>query len=366
MLPMSEPPTRRDDPRRRPARPLIGSCILARPMQLPTGGTPLVCLRLQVRGIERTLRLKLESYNACGSIKDRTAQSLLHAVEADVDPSLGVIESTSGNLGVALAALCSARRLPFTAVVDPRTSELLVMRMRRLGAQVVVVDHPDHEGGYLLSRLKYVERELRRQPGLVWTDQYGNEANPNAHQHGTAAELWAQLSAATTVCIAVSTGGTLAGFQRFVASSGAPWRLRGVDVVGSVALGGTAGPRLLSGIGSSRPATFVPPGTADPVFVTPHEAVSACLWLLRTTGIDVGGSSGAAIAAALQQLRDDAGLLDVTCICPDGGDRYLSTLYCAEWRSRHGLRLVDVAAAVVPLGGTDLGGRYDLAARVSA
>jgi cysteine synthase len=308
---------------------------------LPTGHTPLVALCLLVDGIERMLRLKLESFNACGSIKDRTAHSLLDALGNRVDPALGVIESTSGNLGVAMAALCAARRLPFTAVVDPSTSAMLVMRMRRLGAHVVVIDEPDSVGCYLLSRLRYVKRELRRRPGLTWSDQYSSEANVRAHYHGTAAELWGQLPVPTTVCVAVSTGGTLAGFQRFVAQHRAPWRVVGVDVVGSVALGGPAGPRLLSGIGSSRRATLLEGDPDETAFVSSREAVSACLWLLDSTGIDVGGSSGAVIAAALRRLREDRDLVEVTCICPDGGDRYLSTVYSAQWRQRHGLAPVE-------------------------
>jgi cysteine synthase len=288
---------------------------------LPTGHTPLVALCLLVDGIERMLRLKLESFNACGSIKDRTAHSLLDALGNRVDPALGVIESTSGNLGVAMAALCAARRLPFTAVVDPSTSAMLVMRMRRLGAHVVVIDEPDSVGCYLLSRLRYVKRELRRRPGLTWSDQYSSEANVRAHYHGTAAELWGQLPVPTTVCVA--------------------GRVVGVDVVGSVALGGPAGPRLLSGIGSSRRATLLEGDPDETAFVSSREAVSACLWLLDSTGIDVGGSSGAVIAAALRRLREDRDLVEVTCICPDGGDRYLSTVYSAQWRQRHGLAPVE-------------------------
>jgi cysteine synthase A len=304
---------------------------------LPVGGTPIVELALGVNGIKRILKLKLESYNPCGSLKDRIAITLVNSVAHRVNQDIGIIESTSGNLGVAMAAVCNERGINFSAVVDPRTSPLLVERMRRLGARVKIIDEPDALGGYLLNRIRYVRSQLDAQPGLVWTNQYKSNANPRAHFESTAPELWRQLPGPATVLIPVSTGGTLAGFTRFARSRSLPWRLIGVDVTGSAALGTPAGERLLSGIGASQHSNFLDLGEVEAVHVTPADAISACVWLSNSAAIDVGGSSGAAIAAALRVLRDDAEREELVCICPDGGDRYLTTIYQANWREAHGV-----------------------------
>ncbi|OYP17764.1 hypothetical protein CFC35_27400 [Streptomyces sp. FBKL.4005] len=300
--------------------------------------TPVVRLGMEVAGTPRQLWLKLEGYNPYGSVKGRTALALWRDAADRVERGTGLVESTSGNLGLALAALAAAHRVPFTAVVDPRTSAALLYDIRALGARVVTVHTPDGAGGYLLNRLARVRALLREQPGLVWTDQYSNPASPAAHATGTAPELhWQTRGEPMSVLVAVSTGGTLAGFRRYAAESGAAWELVGVDAAGSAALGGPAGPRLLSGIGSSRPSAFLPDGHRPTVYVDPAEAVTVCLWLRATTEIGVGASSGAVVAAALRLFRADARRVSVACLCPDGADRYRDTVYSPLWRRAHGM-----------------------------
>lgn len=147
-----------------------------------SGRTPVVALDLEVAGARRRIWLKLESHNPHGSLKDRTAETLWESVQHRVCPMDGIIESTSGNLGVALAARCAKHGVPFMAVVEPRTSPASIEAMRRYGAQVTVIDRPDSRGGYLLNRLAYVREQIRVRPRLVWTNQYENDANPRAHR----------------------------------------------------------------------------------------------------------------------------------------------------------------------------------------
>ncbi|RDG35638.1 pyridoxal-phosphate dependent enzyme [Streptomyces corynorhini] len=300
--------------------------------------TPVVAVRLQVDGIPRTLWLKLEAYNLYGSIKGRTAVALWQDVAPRVDRHVGFIESSSGNLGLALAAIAAAHQVPFTAVVDPHISGFLLRRIRALGARVVSVDIPDSAGGYLLSRLAYVGDQLEREPGMVWTNQYRNPANPGAHARWTAPELHQQTAGAPmSVLVAVSTGGTLAGFRNYAAAAGAEWELVGVDVTGSAALGGVPGKRLLAGIGASRASTFLPDGHRPTVYVTAEEAVNACLWLDERTGLAVGPSSGALVAAALRLFHADPERTTMACLCPDGSDRYGDTVYSRGWRHGQGI-----------------------------
>ncbi|MBV9029400.1 MAG: pyridoxal-phosphate dependent enzyme [Pseudonocardiales bacterium] len=299
--------------------------------------TPVVALDLDVAGARRRIWLKLESHNPHGSLKDRTAETLWESVRDRVHPAEGVIESTSGNLGIALAARCADRGVPFTAVVDPRTSPASIAMMRRYGAQVAMVHRLDSRGGYLLSRLEYVREQIRARPNLVWSNQYENDANPRAHRERTAPELWGQIRRPATVMLAVSTGGTLAGFHQFAQRQGVPWTVVGVDVEGSLALSDEiSGKRVLTGIGSSQRSAFVRSGAAPLVIVSAHEAVAACLWVLDVADIALGGSSGALVAAALRWFRlnrhDDT---DIAVVCPDGGDRYLGTVYSAVWRKEN-------------------------------
>lgn len=306
------------------------------PQSAVPGRTPLVALDLDVAGSRRRIWLKLESHNPQGSLKDRTAAMLWDSVRHRVCRE-GVIESTSGNLGVALAARCALHGVPFMAVVEPRTSPASIETMRRYGAQVVVISRPDSQGGYLLNRLTHVREQVRLRPGLVWTNQYENDANPKAHREGTAPELWEQLRRPATVMLAVSTGGTLAGFRQFVQGQRIPWTVVGVDVEGSVALTDKRlGKRVLAGIGSSQRSAFVLSAAAPMVIVSATEAVSACLWTLDVAGIALGGSSGALMAAAMRWFQthpqDET---DIAVVCPDGGDRYLDTIYCPMWRKEN-------------------------------
>ncbi|WP_326598021.1 pyridoxal-phosphate dependent enzyme [Streptomyces sp. NBC_01803] len=317
----------------------------------PAPLTPVVTFQLSVDGLPGHLWLKLESHNAHGSVKDRTARALWRDVAERIDPDAGIIESTSGNLGVALAALAASHGVPFTAVMDPRSPASLVAAIRALRGHVITVDRPDGAGGYLLSRLAHIRERLAAQPRLVWPNQYANPANPRAHTQGTAPELRAQTHGRPArVLVAVSTGGTLAGFRDYLTAARPDWELIGVDITGSAALGGPPGPRVLSGIGASRPSAFLPGGYRQAVHVSPRDAVGACLWLADTTGITVGASSGALIAAALRMFRAGPGRTDIACLCPDGGDHYRETVYSPRWRRLNGITPTDIARGIHVVG----------------
>lgn len=309
--------------------------------------TPVVVVRLLVRGRPRELWLKLEGYGGHGSLKGRTAQALWADVADCTDPDAGLIESTSGNLGVALAAVAAANRIPFTAVMDPRSSASYVEFVRAYGARVVLIDTPDGAGGYLLNRLLYVEQRLREDPRLVWPNQYRNPAAPRVHCETTAPELWEQTGGRPmTVAVAVSTGGTLAGFRDFVRLQGPAWELVGVDVEGSAALGGPGGCRVLAGVGASRRSAFLPHGHHPARLIGPAPAVEACLWLSRIAGLAVGASTGVLVAAALQLFRESADRDAIACVCPDGAAGYRDTVYSRRWRADHGLHVAGLFQGV--------------------
>jgi 2,3-diaminopropionate biosynthesis protein SbnA len=311
------------------------------------GRTPIVQVVLTIAGRKRLVHLKLEGANPYGSLKDRTAASLLDDLEKRglLRPGSVVVESTSGNLGVALAAFARARGYRFLAVIDPKTTIENLARLRQLGARIDIVRTPDSQGGYLLSRLERVAELCASSERFVWPDQYTNPANPAAHEHGTGPELFEQLHGELdAVFVPVSTGGTLAGIARFLRRESPAARIVAVDAAGSVALGGRAGPRLLTGIGASRRSSFLTLDLYDQhVLVRDPEAFACCRALASAAGIGTGGSSGAALAACARLLAAQPELDRVACLCPDGGDTYASTIYDDHWLAHHGITL-DVSA----------------------
>jgi len=310
---------------------------------LPVGDTPIQRIRLLIDGRSRYAYLKLEGHNPGGSVKDRTAFGLLQSLETtgQLRPGGHLIESSSGNLAISLAMHARDRGYQFTAVVDPNVTAENICRLRALGAETRLVESPDEAGGYLLRRLECVREMLLEDPGLVWTNQYSNSANPEAHYRGTAPEIYRQMEhGVDAVFVAVSTGGTLAGIGRFFRETSPDTRIIAVDARGSAALGGSLGVRKLTGIGSGRRSEFATPELYDEVmYVEDREAFGICRSLDATTGMKIGGSSGAALAACARYLQAHDMVERAVCICADRGEHYTSTIFNNSWLGRNGLEI---------------------------
>jgi cysteine synthase A len=314
------------------------------------GRTPLVRLRLRVHRRWRDVWLKLEQFNPGGSVKDRTAYALVFdLVDRGILSFSGetVVESTSGNLGIGLALVCAELGYEFVAVTDPMASAYSIAMMSWLGARVERVDVPDENGMFLPGRIARVQEILASTPGAVWTNQYCNLANPRAHREQTGPELLRQAERPVAcVFVAVSTGGTLKGISQYMSLNAPRCRVVAVDLHGSRALGGPAGRRRLPGIGSTQPSEFLgdrPYAAAS--YVSDGEAIAACRALRSCIGLSVGGSSGAVLAAAARYLATEVSAEMVVCVCPDGGDRYETTLYDEAWLAEQDLQ-VDILAGV--------------------
>ena len=303
--------------------------------------TPIQSIGVRSGGRWHTVRLKLESANRWGSIKDRTALGLVASVADRLeDPAATLIESTSGNLGAATAAIARELNRRFIAVVDPNLSPAVAERITEAGAALDVVNTPDQQGSFLDARLARVAQLMERTPAAVWTDQYHNPANPLAHYTATAPELLSQVPGCDAVFVAVSTGGTLAGVSRYMRSHAPSVRLIAVDVTGSRVFGEPTGARLLTGIGASRPSAFLRPGDWDHlVIVEDAVAIAVCHRVRATTGISLGGSSGAVLGACVRYLDQAPDITVPVCVCPDGGAPYANTFYDTEWLKQ---RSVDI------------------------
>jgi 2,3-diaminopropionate biosynthesis protein SbnA len=299
------------------------------------GNTPMRTISLLVGGVWRRVSLKLEGCNPAGSSKDRTAQALIANLKRRglLKHSSIVVESTSGNLGVSLAYQCGKLGYQFLAVIDPKTSPEIRNRIHSLGARLEIVQEQDENGGYLLSRLKRVRELCAQSSAYLWTDQYSNPANPAAHFRSTAPEIFTQTDRRVdAIFVAVSTGGTIVGIDRYFRRVSPATAIIAVDAVGSVVFGGRPGIRKLTGIGSSRPSDFIKPGRSY-VYrqVADRDAFAVCRQVDRDIKLRLGGSSGAVIFACAQTLAENPQMKHVVCLCADGGDNYVSTIYTDGW-----------------------------------
>jgi N-(2-amino-2-carboxyethyl)-L-glutamate synthase len=313
------------------------------------GRTPLVQLGRQFPPPGATVIAKLELMNPSGSMKDRSAAYIVERGLADgtISAASHLVESSSGNFGIALATAARVHDLAFTCVVDPKTTPANLRILGRLGADVEIVTEPDEHGCYLAARLRRVADLCREGGERVWINQYANERNWQAHYHGTAAEILADLDRPLDcLVVPVSTTGTLVGLARRLRLAFPALRVVAVDAVGSVIFGGPAGPRQIPGLGAGRRPELLADAEVDEVVsVSDREAVDGCRALAISEGILAGGSSGA-VVAAIERLRPRLPAdWQVLTVLPDRGDRYLDQVYDDAWADR----LPDVqAVAVVP------------------
>ncbi|MFZ3492111.1 pyridoxal-phosphate dependent enzyme [Streptomyces sp. 5.8] len=301
------------------------------PSAISTGAVRLLCLPMADRTLR--LRLHLEGESRYGSVKTRTALALLGALEETgrLHPGGHVVESTSGNLGIALAGLCAERGYRCTLVVDDATSPYSLRLMAGLGAELIQVKTPDR-GHAVAERLRTVREFLAAHSLAVWTDQYHNPAGPAAHAATTGPALLhhGRLPYPDAVLVPVSTGGTLAGVATYVRAEAPEVRIWAVDAVGSAATGQTAAPRpdKLPGLGSGLTSRLLTAEHYDHVaYMTDADAALTCRIVHARTGIALGGSAGAAVLAAITTAARNPQVRDVACLCPDGGDRYQNTIY---------------------------------------
>lgn len=313
------------------------------------GNTPLQPLSLIIGDKEYTTYLKLEGANPGGSIKMRTAYALVCDLEARklLDKDSIIIESTSGNLGVALSLIARAKNYHFLAVVDPKTTEENIGTMRLLGTQVEMVEQLDSNGSYLLTRLERIRELCRTSSKYVWSNQYENTANPHIHYTQTGPEIYRQMQGdVDAIFVAVSTGGTLAGIGRYFREVSPRTHVVGVDARGSVIFGTPPAPRKLTGIGSSRVSSFLRRDYYDTYrIVDDADAFAFCRRLYDETSLKVGGSSGAVLAACTQYISEHAEIQRSVCLCPDTGENYISSIFNDEWLHQQHL---DIQPCSVP------------------
>ncbi|MEV8593518.1 2,3-diaminopropionate biosynthesis protein SbnA [Streptomyces sp. NPDC052012] len=280
------------------------------------------------------LFLKCEGFNFAGSIKLKAATEMVESAERRgvLTPDSILVESSSGNLGVALSMIAASRGYRFVCVTDSRCNLATRLMMEALGGQVHVVSDEHAAGGLLGARLAYLRGLCAADHRYVWLSQYHNPDNWRAHYFRTAPAIARSFPRLDVLFIGVGTTGTLMGCARWFRTWDRPVRIVAVDSVGSAIFGNPPGRRMIPGLGMSvRPPLLDEAYVDEAVRVEEADAIRTCRKLARR-GFLFGGSTGTVVSGAMTWLARNGwrGLTPVA-IAPDLGERYLDTIYQANW-----------------------------------
>lgn len=298
------------------------------------GGTPLLKLNnySTQKGLDTPIIGKLEYFNPAGSVKDRIAKAMIDDAEAKglLKPDSVIIEPTSGNTGIGLAAVAAARgyriilTMPETMSVERRNL------LKAYGAELVLTDGAKGMKGAIAK----ADELAAQTPNSFIPSQFTNPANPTAHRKTTGPEIWEDTEGKVDIFVAgVGTGGTVTGIGEYLKSKNPDVKIVAVEPAGSPVLSeGTAGPHKIQGIGAGFVPETLNTSIYDEIITVENEAAfDTGRALARSEGLLAGISSGAAIFAAtvLAQRPENKGKV-IVALLPDTGDRYLSTPMFSE------------------------------------
>ncbi|MFG6403438.1 cysteine synthase A [Microbacterium sp. P04] len=291
------------------------------------GDTPLVRLNRVAEDVDANILAKLEFYNPAGSVKDRLGIAIVDAAEAsgELQPGGTIVESTSGNTGIALAMVGAARGYKVVLTMPASMSKERRTLLRAFGAELHLTD-PTKGMSFAVDEAKRIVAET---PGAVWARQFENEANPAIHRKTTAEEILRDTDGKVDYLVAgIGTGGTITGVGQVLKE-----RVPGVQIVAvepadsPILTDGHPGPHKIQGIGPNFVPAILDRGVIDEVIdVQFDDAIRLARDTATQDGILVGMSSGAAIWAALEiGRRPEAAGKNIVVIIPSFGERYLST-----------------------------------------
>ncbi|MGD9618614.1 MAG: 2,3-diaminopropionate biosynthesis protein SbnA [Mycolicibacterium sp.] len=287
---------------------------------------------------EKPLYLKCEGVNLAGSVKLKPATEMVEAAERDgvLSPNSILVESSSGNLGVALSMVAASKGYRFVCVTDSRCNAATKRLMEALGAEVHTVTTPSSDGGFLGARLDFIRNLCESDNRYVWLDQYANQKNWQSHYNNTAPSILREFPDLDVLFVGAGTTGTLMGCARYLREYHPQVRVVAIDAVGSASFGRPLGRRMIPGLGMGmRPPMLDESYVDDVVFVEEADAIRTC-HRLASRGFLFGGSTGTVVTGALHWLagQGDSALTTVA-IAPDFGERYLDTIYNQNWLNEH-------------------------------
>lgn len=291
------------------------------------GGTPLVRLNRITEGLHADIYAKLEFFNPLGSVKDRIGTAMIEAAEKEgrIDSETLIVEPTSGNTGIALAFICTAKGYRLCLTMPETMSVERQKLLVHLGAELVLT--PGTQG--MKGAIERAARLATERANVFIPDQFNNPANPQIHRETTAEEIWRDTDGQVDILVAgVGTGGTITGTAQVLKKRKPTFKAVAVEPADSPILsGGSPGPHKIQGIG----AGFIP-GVLDQsiiddiVTVQNEDAFDIARRLAKSEGILCGISSGAAVWAAMEiAKREESKGKMIVAIVPSTGERYIST-----------------------------------------
>ena len=291
------------------------------------GNTPLVELRKISRGLETVLVGKLESFNPLSSVKDRIGFSMIRDAENKglIKKGTSIIETTSGNTGIALAYICAVKGYKLILTMPETMSIERRKLLRAFGAELVLT--PGQEG--MNGAVREAERIQKDTKNSILLQQFNNSSNPQIHRETTAEEIWKDTDGKIDILISgVGTGGTITGIAEVLKKRKTDFKSIAVEPYDSPVLsGGKPGPHKIQGIGAGFVPGVLNAGLIDEIIKVKNEdAIETTRILAREEGIFSGISSGAAVKAAIEVgKRKESKDKLIVVILPDTGERYLST-----------------------------------------
>lgn len=298
------------------------------------GGTPLLKLTNYIKDNDLVADVygKLEYFNPAGSVKDRIARAMIDEAEAEgaLKPGAVIIEPTSGNTGIGLAAVAASRDYKVILTMPETMSIERRKLLKAYGAEIVLTDGAKGMKG-AIAKAQELAAET---PNSFIPGQFTNKANPAAHFKTTGPEIWEDTDGKVDIFVAgVGTGGTLSGVGEYLKSKNPNVKIVAVEPAGSPVLSkGMSGPHMIQGIGAGFVPDTLNTGIYDEIIPVENEdAFAAGRALARREGLLVGISSGAAVFAAAQLAKrpENKGKI-IVALLPDTGERYLSTPMFSE------------------------------------
>jgi len=295
-------------------------------MTAAVGRTPLVKINKLGSG-KTTILAKLESYNPCGSVKDRIAKSMIEAAEKEglIKPDTVIIEPTSGNTGIGLAFICAVKGYRLMLTMPESMSMERRKLLKLFGAEIVLT--PAERG--MTGAIREAEQLLAQNPNSFMPQQFNNPANPQVHRETTAEEIWSDTEGRVDIFVAgIGTGGTLTGCAEVLKQRNKNLKAVAVEPKDSPVLsGGKPGPHKIQGIGAGFVPQVLNVKLIDEIIqVSNDDAMETTRQLAAKEGILAGISSGAAMWAAAQiSKRPQNQGKTIIVILPDTGERYIST-----------------------------------------
>ena len=298
------------------------------------GNTPLVRLNRVTEGLDATVLAKLEFYNPASSVKDRIGIAMIDAAEesGELEPGGTIVESTSGNTGIALAMVGAARGYRVILTMPASMSKERRVLLKAFGAEIVLTDPTKGMSG----AIEETRRIVAETPGAVWIRQFENPANPRIHRETTAQEILRDTDGAVDILVAVvGTGGTVTGTGQALKAVKPSVQVIAVEPKDSPVLTeGHPGPHKIQGIGPNFVPDVLDREVLDEVLTAEFEdSLRVARDLAAKEGLLVGMSSGAAVSAALKvAARPENAGKTIVVIIPDTGERYISTALFEDLR----------------------------------